>query len=40
MLDHYVAYQPRPIAGAVLRFVGGPAVDELVGPRRQRSLFP
>jgi DNA polymerase-2 len=38
--DHYVTHQLRPIADAVLRFVGGPDFDELVDARRQLSLFP
>jgi DNA polymerase-2 len=37
--DHYVTQQLRPIADAVLRFVGGPDFDELIGARRQLSLF-
>jgi DNA polymerase-2 len=37
--DHYVTQQLRPIADAILRFVGGPDFDELVGARRQLSLF-
>jgi DNA polymerase II len=37
--DHYVTQQLKPIADAVLRFVGGPDFDELTGARRQLSLF-
>jgi len=37
--DHYVTQQLRPIAEAVLRFVGGPDFDEIIGARRQLSLF-
>ena len=37
--DHYVTQQLRPIADAILRFLGGPDFDELVGARRQLSLF-
>ena len=37
--DHYVTQQLKPIADAVLRFVGGPDFDELIGARRQLSLF-
>jgi DNA polymerase-2 len=37
--EHYVTQQLRPIADAVLRFVGGPDFDELAGLRRQLSLF-
>jgi DNA polymerase-2 len=37
--EHYVVQQLRPIADAVLRFLGGPDFDELVGARRQLSLF-
>jgi DNA polymerase-2 len=37
--DHYVTQQLRPIADQVLRFVPGPDFDELVGLRRQLSLF-
>jgi len=37
--DHYVTQQLRPIADAVLRFLGSPDFDEIVGARRQLSLF-
>jgi len=37
--DHYVAQQLRPIADAILRFLGGPDFDAIVGARRQLSLF-
>jgi DNA polymerase II len=37
--DHYVTQQLRPIADQVLRFLPGPDFDELVGLRRQLSLF-
>ncbi len=39
--EHYVTQQLRPIADAVLRFVGGggPDFDEITGARRQLSLF-
>jgi DNA polymerase-2 len=37
--DHYVTQQLKPIADAVLRFVGGPDFDDLTGARRQLSLF-
>ncbi len=37
--DHYVEHQLKPIAEAVLRFVGGPDFDAIVGTRRQLSLF-
>jgi DNA polymerase-2 len=37
--EHYVTQQLRPIADAVLRFVGAPDFDELSGARRQLSLF-
>src|SRR5438093_35407 len=37
--DHYVAQQLRPIADAVLRFLGGPDFDGLTGARRQLTLF-
>ncbi|HLY39136.1 MAG TPA: DNA polymerase domain-containing protein, partial [Candidatus Binatia bacterium] len=36
---HYVTQQLKPIADAILRFVGGPDFDELTGARRQLSLF-
>jgi DNA polymerase-2 len=37
--EHYVTQQLRPIADAVLRWVGEPDFDEIVGARRQLSLF-
>jgi DNA polymerase-2 len=37
--DHYVTQQLKPIADAVLRFLGGPDFDELTDARRQLSLF-
>jgi DNA polymerase-2 len=37
--EHYVTQQLKPIADALLRFVGGPDFDELIGARRQLSLF-
>jgi DNA polymerase-2 len=37
--EHYVVQQLRPLADQVLRFLGGPDFDELVGARRQLSLF-
>jgi DNA polymerase-2 len=37
--DHYVRQQLRPIADAVLRFLGGADFDELSGARRQLPLF-
>jgi len=37
--EHYVGQQLRPIADAVLRFLGGPDFDELSGARRQLPLF-
>jgi DNA polymerase-2 len=37
--DHYVAQQLRPLADQVLRFLGGPDFDELIGARRQLLLF-
>jgi DNA polymerase-2 len=37
--DHYVEHQLKPIADAVLRFLGGPDFDAIVGARRQLSLF-
>jgi DNA polymerase II len=37
--DHYVTQQLKPIADAVLRFVEGPDFDEMIGARRQLSLF-
>ena len=37
--DHYVTQQLRPIADAVLRFLGATDFDEITGARRQLSLF-
>ena len=37
--DHYVTQQLRPIADAVLRFLGTADFDEIIGARRQLSLF-
>jgi DNA polymerase-2 len=37
--DHYVTQQLRPIADAVLRFLGEPDFDTIIGARRQLSLF-
>jgi DNA polymerase-2 len=37
--EHYVTQQLRPIADAVLRLLGGPDFDEIIGARRQLSLF-
>jgi DNA polymerase-2 len=37
--EHYVTQQLRPIADAILRWVGEPDFDEIVGARRQLSLF-
>jgi DNA polymerase-2 len=37
--EHYVSQQLRPIADAVLRWVGEPEFDEIIGARRQLSLF-
>lgn len=37
--DHYVTHQLRPIADAVLRWLGGPDFDTMTGARRQLSLF-
>jgi DNA polymerase-2 len=37
--DHYVTQQLKPIADAVLRFLGPPDFDDLVGARRQLALF-
>jgi len=38
--EHYVTQQLRPIADAILRFLGGPDFDDLIGARKQLSLFP
>jgi DNA polymerase-2 len=37
--EHYVEHQLRPIAEAVLRFLGPPDFDTIVGAKRQLSLF-
>src|SRR5262249_50469186 len=37
--EHYVTQQLKPLADAVLRFVGGPDFDDLSGLRKQLSLF-
>jgi DNA polymerase II len=37
--DHYVTQQLRPIADAILHFLGEPDFDTLIGARRQLSLF-
>ncbi|HZP40407.1 MAG TPA: DNA polymerase II [Candidatus Binatia bacterium] len=37
--DHYVAHQLKPIADAVLRFLGTADFDAITGARRQLSLF-
>jgi DNA polymerase-2 len=37
--EHYVEAQLRPIAEAVLRFLGPPDFDTIIGARRQLSLF-
>jgi DNA polymerase-2 len=37
--EHYVTQQLRPIADAILRFLGGPDFDDLTGARKQLSLF-
>ena len=37
--EHYVTQQLRPIADAILRFVPGPDFDDLIGARKQLSLF-
>jgi DNA polymerase elongation subunit (family B) len=38
--EHYVTQQLRPIADAMLRFLDGPDFDDLIGARKQLSLFP
>ena len=38
--DHYVTQQLKPIADAVLRFVGGPDFDELTGARHIAPALP
>jgi DNA polymerase-2 len=37
--EHYVTQQLRPLADAILRFVSGPDFDDLIGARKQLSLF-
>ena len=37
--DHYVTQQLKPIADAILRFLGGRDFDDTIGARRQLSLF-
>jgi DNA polymerase-2 len=37
--EHYVTQQLKPLADAVLRFVGTRDFDDLIGARRQLSLF-
>lgn len=37
--EHYVAHQLRPLADQLLRWLGGPDFDTLVGARRQLGLF-
>lgn len=37
--EHYVVHQLRPIAEAILRFVGGPGFDRVAGLDRQLELF-
>jgi DNA polymerase-2 len=37
--EHYVTQQLQPIADAILRFLAGPDFDDLIGARRQLSLF-
>jgi DNA polymerase-2 len=37
--EHYVVHQLRPLADALLRFVPGPDFDDLIGARKQLSLF-
>jgi len=37
--EHYVVHQLRPLADAILRFVPGPDFDDLIGARKQLSLF-
>jgi DNA polymerase-2 len=37
--DHYVTQQLKPLADAVLRFLESPDFDDLIGARRQLSLF-
>jgi DNA polymerase-2 len=37
--EHYVTQQLRPIADAILRLLPGPDFDDLIGARKQLSLF-
>jgi DNA polymerase-2 len=37
--EHYVTHQLKPLADAVLRFLGGPDFDDLSGARKQLALF-
>ncbi len=37
--EHYVAQQLRPLADAILRFLGSRDFDDVIGARRQLSLF-
>ena len=37
--DHYVTQQLQPIADAILRFVEGPDFEDIIGARKQLSLF-
>jgi len=37
--EHYVSQQLQPIAEAILRFLDGPDFAEIIGARRQLSLF-
>ncbi len=37
--EHYVTQQLKPLADAILRFVGTKDFDDLIGARRQLSLF-
>jgi DNA polymerase-2 len=37
--EHYVTQQLKPLADAVLRFLGGPDFDDLAGLRKQLALF-
>jgi len=37
--EHYVTQQLRPIADSILHALGGPDFDDMIGARRQLSLF-
>ncbi len=37
--EHYVSHQLRPIADQVLRFLGEPTFDQIIGAQQQLSLF-